>query len=60
MTSYVETLVNTQTNNHQNLPAITALADGGWVITWMSAEQDGNGYGIFAQRYAADGSLDGN
>ncbi|MDO6964793.1 Ig-like domain-containing protein [Rhizobium alvei] len=57
MTSYTETLVNTQTNNHQNLPAIAALADGGWVITWMSADQDGNGYGIFAQRYAADGSL---
>jgi hypothetical protein len=29
-----ETLVNTHTANHQLFPQITALSDGGWVITY--------------------------
>ena len=33
---------------------VTGLADGGFVIAWYSS--DGSGYGIYAQRYAADGS----
>lgn len=48
--------VNTHTANSQTEPAITSLAGGGFVITWASDGQDGDQMGIFAQRYAADGS----
>ncbi|WP_421781244.1 hypothetical protein [Kiloniella litopenaei] len=51
-----ETLVNTTTTNWQNSVSLTSLADGGYVVTWESYEQDGNQYGIYLQRYAADGS----
>ena len=35
---------------------MTALNDGGFVVTWSSDGQDGSGYGIYGQRYAADGT----
>jgi Ca2+-binding RTX toxin-like protein/subtilisin-like proprotein convertase family protein len=54
-----ETRVNTATNSQQQYPSVTALADGGWVVTWMSYGQDGSEYGVFGQRYGADGSLQG-
>ena len=50
-----ETQVNTYTSSDQVTPAISALADGGYVVTWQSYYQDGSGYGIYAQRYDADG-----
>lgn len=50
---------NTTTADHQSNPSITALADGGYVVTWTSNLQDGSNYGIYAQRYSADGSLVG-
>ena len=55
-----EFLVNTYTTDHQLHPSIAALDGGGFVITWMSDGQDGNGYGIYAQRYDASGNLDGD
>ncbi|WP_183451189.1 putative Ig domain-containing protein, partial [Microvirga lupini] len=56
LTAAGETRVNTFTANSQEQPAITALAGGGYVVTWMSASQDGSGYGVYAQRYGADGT----
>lgn len=47
--------VNTYTTGDQSAPAISELADGSFVITWQSYGQDGNGYGIFAQRYSETG-----
>jgi len=49
--------VNTYTADEQHLSAnsIAGLADGGFVVTWMSYEQDGSEYGIFARRYDASG-----
>ena len=47
--------VNTFTLSHQFLPSITALADGGFVVSWQSNGQDGSLYGIYAQRYNAAG-----
>ncbi len=41
-------------------PAITTLNDGGFVITWQSYGQDGNGNGIYAQRYDASGAKEGS
>jgi Ca2+-binding RTX toxin-like protein len=45
-----ETLVNTTTANDES-PAVAALSDGGYVVTWMSLGQDGSGWGIYAQQY---------
>lgn len=51
--------VNTQTNGSQRYAAIANLAEGGVVIAWASSNQDGSGFGIFAQRYNAAGSPEG-
>ena len=48
--------VNTFTASNQIQPAVTALASGGFVVTWQSEGQDGDGLGIYGQRYAADGT----
>lgn len=50
-----ETRINSTAVGWQNSPAITALADGGYVLAWQSESQ-----GICAQRYAADGAMLGN
>jgi Ca2+-binding RTX toxin-like protein len=55
-----ETLVNTYTDDDQYDPSVTALADGGWVVTWESYEQDGDSSGIYQQRYKANGTKDGD
>lgn len=51
--------VNTEMASWQLEPSITALNDGGFVITWESSGQDGADYGAFGQRYDADGGLVG-
>ena len=48
--------VNSYATSSQGYPSIAALASGGFVITWMSNGQDGNGYGIYAQQYNATGA----
>ncbi len=53
-----EFLVNTTTENAQAFSQVSALQDGGYIITWSSSFQDGDG-GIYAQRYNADGTLAG-
>ena len=47
---------NTYTSKNQVYSSATALGDGGFVVTWSSDGQDGIGYGIYGQRYAADGT----
>jgi hypothetical protein len=49
-------LVNTFQIGVQNAPSVTALSDGGWVVTWQSNGQDGDNWGIYQQRYGADGN----
>ena len=51
--------VNSTTANDQDSPALSALADGGYVVAWESYGQDGSGYGIYAQRFASNGSAVG-
>ena len=48
-------LVNFETQSNQLAPAIAADADGDLVVAWQSTDQDGSGYGIYAQRYSAAG-----
>ncbi len=47
--------VNTYTGDQQDDPTVISLSDGGFLVTWQSNLQDGSGYGVFAQRYAANG-----
>jgi hypothetical protein len=58
-TSGAETLVNSYTPNYQEVRSVAALADGGWLVTWHSYSQDGDGWGIYQQRYASDGATSG-
>ena len=51
--------VNTYTINDQSWPSITSLNDGGFIIAWQSGDQDGSGYGIYAQRYDSSGNMVG-
>ena len=48
--------VNSTTLSDQQRPSITGLTDGGYVVSWMSLGQDGSGWGIYAQRYNANGN----
>jgi hypothetical protein len=50
--------VNAHTSSQQNNPAVASDASGNFVVVWSSAFQDGDGYGIFGQRYdSAGGAL---
>ncbi len=51
--------VNTYTNNNQSAPRAAMAADGHFVIVWHSSTQDGSGWGVYGQRYNADGSKAG-
>ena len=39
---------------------MTALSDGGFVVTWTSDGQDGSGYGVYGQRYSSTGAAVGS
>lgn len=41
-------------------PTVTALADGGCLVTWMSYGNSSNNFGICAQRYDAVGNASGS
>jgi Ca2+-binding RTX toxin-like protein len=54
-----ETLVNfSQTTGYQTDPSVTALPDGGWLVTWAT-EGLSNFIDIVQQRYAANGDTVG-
>jgi hypothetical protein len=48
--------VNTHTSDTQVLPAVCSPGGAGFVVAWESYGQDGEGYGVFAQRYDGAGS----
>ena len=51
-----EFLANTTVVGVQRWPSVAAAADGRFVVTWTADKQDGDGYGVFGQFYAADGT----
>ena len=51
--------VNAYTTGEQSAPAITALAEGGFVITWAGVGPDGEGSDIYARRYDNTGTAMG-
>ncbi len=48
--------VNTYWQNYQLRPSAAMSGSGDFVIAWRSKEQDGQHYGVFAQRYNWDGT----
>ncbi|MCB9337328.1 MAG: T9SS type A sorting domain-containing protein [Lewinellaceae bacterium] len=54
-----ETLVNTTTSGNQTSPSVSMDADGNYVVVWTDNAADGDGKGIFAQRFDADGTANG-
>ena len=46
LSSGTEFQVNTTTADKQELPSVTALNDGGFVVTWQSHGQDGDRDGV--------------
>jgi len=48
-----EIQVNTYTEGDQIGPEIAAWSDGGFVVVWYSEDQDGDSWGVYAQRFDA-------
>jgi hypothetical protein len=47
--------VNSTTDGDQKEPAAAIDASGNFVVTWSSYDQDGEGWGVYAQLVSADG-----
>ena len=52
--------VNTYTASTQASPSVAMDNDGNYVVSWQSYGQDGNGYGVYGQRYNAAGVAQGS
>jgi len=46
--------VNTYTTSQQLLSTVAMDADGDFVVAWSSLNQDGSGYGVYAQRFSSN------
>jgi Ca2+-binding RTX toxin-like protein len=55
----VETRANTHTALEQLEPTVAGLPDGGYLVAWQSNQQDGSAYGVYLQRYDANGAAVG-
>ena len=49
-----ETLVNTTKHLDQEHPAVAALSDGGYVVTWITQRQDGSGLDVYGRTFTED------
>jgi hypothetical protein len=49
-----------QQTSWQSPQAVAADANGNYVVVWMSQNQDGDGWGIYARRFNASGTAQGN
>ena len=47
---------STYTFERQEESAVAVADDGDFVVAWVSAGQDGQSYGVFAQRFASSGA----
>ncbi len=52
--------INSFTDNQQYEPVLTGLKGGGFVASWTSYQEDGDGDGVFGQMYGADGTVSGD
>ncbi|MFN8635498.1 MAG: hypothetical protein U0893_16755 [Chloroflexota bacterium] len=55
-----ELAVNTYTASSQSEPVVGIAADGQFVVAWTSAGQDGDRFGVYARRYNAEGTPQGD
>ena len=51
-----EFLVNTTTVDPQNNPSVSHAPAGDFMVVWQSRDQDGDGYGVFGQRFDSGGA----
>jgi hypothetical protein len=51
--------VNTYTTNYQSSPSVAMDPAGHFVVAWVSNGQDGDAYGVYAQRFDAAGAAQG-
>lgn len=54
-----ENLLNDYTTGDQINPKVAALASGGFVVTWPSSGQDGDGFGIYSKVFQANSTSQG-
>ena len=54
-----EFLVNTTTTGDQMYSSVAMDANGGFVVVWSSQGQDGDGWGVYGQRFDASGTAVG-
>ncbi len=47
---------NVFADSYQSNPDVALFADGTAIVVWVSPNQDGNGFGIFAQRFDKNGN----
>jgi hypothetical protein len=52
--------VNTWTTSDQSYPSVTSLSNGGFVVVWESNGQDGSSWGVYGQRFDANGGKVGS
>ena len=52
--------VNPTTTSNQFYASVAVDDDGDFVVVWQSGSGDGNGYGVYAQRYNASGVAQGS
>ncbi len=55
-----EFLVNSHTDNQQQNTRVVQSPVAGPIVVWQSYEQDGGGFGVYAQRYNSNGSANGS
>jgi hypothetical protein len=55
-----EFAINTHTTSTQKRPSVAMETDGDFVVVWQSQSQDTDGYGVFGQRFASDGTALGS
>ncbi len=51
--------VNTYTTGHQGGPKVAMASDGSFVVVWHSQGQDGDGWGVYGQRFNPDATRAG-
>lgn len=54
------TVVNTTTASDQQNPSVAARPTGTYVVAWESLAEDGISYGVYAQRFAGNGTAVGS
>jgi hypothetical protein len=54
----MDALVNTAHTDDQGQSTVGADPDGDFVVAWVSKNQDGSGYGVFARRFDVSPTID--